>query len=1376
MKKYSKIIITLLIVFVIGIGGLFYSVDFKESKLSLVNSNNLLSGSNDDVIYMSDLDYITDNNWSYNGWSGHSIQKDKNPEGNTISLLVNSKKNIFIKGMGVHANGQVTYDISDISSSYTRFISEVGVDSSRGVNGSVKFKFSVSLDGESWNELLTTDILKGNTDSYHVDLDISNYKYFRVYVDRSINGNTADHGVIAPAKFVKSDYIDSGVIEYSKLKELSYYDDILNDKDYLYNINNNYELILKREIVRKLGYDEIQSLINYSSVYQDFFDWVLSDTNRMEQVIEVGEVNRIPFVKVLNDLYQNNKNNLTKEDGDTYQRMMIGLAAAYSTDKVSSALAFSHKDADYDYLERFQIYKKLFDDGNMTIYKNYFRNYHVELMRAVMSDGARNDEVNWLNYYTRSKDNNQSVYAYVNHTYTGVGYNDEEFYDINNKDNFDSIYKLSDYGVPFGDNIQRYWMVIKKGGICWNQSRVFQSLFNSIGSPTIGVYQPAHEAVLYYLANPNGTGSWNMANKIFKWGQTGTTWYGGNRFRTIFDWSNKSFTNQPITGNAAGNSGAYIYLAQDNLNNYDKYKKSLYLNLLANSYSDNNTKVSIYNNSLNEMNINLDTYDYLIKTYKQMDSITGDDWYNLSLKIIDNYTYYPMAMNDLLKVIKPYLENEKRLDIDNKEYKALVKASKATSSNVSNYNASKEVAEVLLGSTDGNIATFSFDGENKNKIMLNDMYKSYDISWHYSIDGGVTKSSSILDKSYLLSDDEVSRITDTNDILIYIDGLDINTAFYTIDITKKDAPTLLYNNDLENKVMGVTDTMQWRIKGTDNWTSYKDELPDLSGDKTVQVRFSANSTYLASDYVSLDFTKDIIDLTKKYIPISYLSIHDVSTEAVANQGSAINAIDGNYNTRWHSAWNGTDDKRFITIRLSTPVHLSQIEYVPAGGGNGKIIDGKIEGSMDGENWFVLSEVNNLTYTSNVNEINHGKQNMKTFVTDSTNEVQYVRITAVKASNGNWFTARMFNFYQDSTKKEAPSAGVRYSINTLTNKDVVATLVDYDQKNIEILSGSDTHTFTENGEYSFVIRDKFTYNESTIVAKVDWIDKEKPVGSIKYNTTKLTNKNVIATLTTNEKVTILNDSDFSIKDGKVVNSSGEVMNDFTVDKDMNVYDKNKNFITNIDPFKHVFVENGEYTFEYVDEAGNKGVSTAKVNWIDKKTPNATLSYDIKTKTSKNVTVKISFDKKNVTILNNKGKNYYTFTKNGEYTFEYVDEAGNHGSITAKVNWIDKKMNSNNKGQSNNNQSNKNNNSNTNNNNSNDNNKSDINDNSNDKEDKKDDGSNDIIDSKDDDNKKDNIKDNDVVERKEDIFNIIPYVVGISLVIVVSWIIIKVRKRD
>ena len=309
----------------------------------------------------------------------------------------------------------------------------------------------------------------------------------------------------------------------------------------------------------------------------------------------------------------------------------------------------------------------------------------------------------------------------------------------------------------------------------------------------------------------------------------------------------------------------------------------------------------------------------------------------------------------------------------------------------------------------------------------------------------------------------------------------------------------------------------------------------------------------------------IIDLTKKYVPISYLSIHDVSSEATNNNGFAKYSIDGNYNTRWHSAWNGTDEKRFITIKFSTPIHLSLIEYVPAGGGNGKIIDASLKGSTDGNEWFNIGSVSGLKYTSNVNDKDHGKQNIKRFTTNSNKEISYVKITATKASNGNWFTARMFNFYQDSTKSKLPSAGVSCNINTLTNKDVLCKLVDYDKDKIEVLT-STSHLFKENGQYSFIIKDKFTYNKNEIIAKVDWIDKKGPLGILNYN--------------------------------------------------------------------------------------------------------------IKNKTDKNVTVKISFDKKKVTILNNNGKNYYTFTKNGNFTFKYVDEAGNIGSSTAKVDWINKK-NSNNK---------------------------------------------------------------------------------------------------
>ena len=266
MQKYIKKIFSLSLV-LIGILSFIFSnntMSFQSVKRSEYYA---FSTINDDVIYMSDLDYITDNNWSYNGWSGHNIQKDKNPEGGTISLLVNGSKKIFIKGMGVHADGQVTYDINDISNTYSKFIARVGVDSSRNTNGSVKFKFLVSNDGEKWNELLVTDILKGDSESVEVNLDIKDYKYFRIFVDKSIGANTADHGVIAIAKFVKNDYIYDDT-KYEKLKELSYYDDILSKNDVNYNLENNYELVLKREIVRKLGYDEIQGLINYSKVYK----------------------------------------------------------------------------------------------------------------------------------------------------------------------------------------------------------------------------------------------------------------------------------------------------------------------------------------------------------------------------------------------------------------------------------------------------------------------------------------------------------------------------------------------------------------------------------------------------------------------------------------------------------------------------------------------------------------------------------------------------------------------------------------------------------------------------------------------------------------------------------------------------------------------------------------------------------------------------------------------------------------------------------------------------------------------------------------------------------------------------------------------------
>ena len=66
----------------------------------------------------------------------------------------------------------------------------------------------------------------------------------------------------------------------------------------------------------------------------------------------------------------------------------------------------------------------------------------------------------------------------------------------------------------------------------------------------------------------------------------------------------------------------------------------------------------------------------------------------------------------------------------------------------------------------------------------------------------------------------------------------------------------------------------------------------------------------------------------------------------------------------------------------------------------------------------------------------------------------------------------------------------------------------------------------------------------------------------------------------------------------------------------------------------------------------------------------IKYNIESITNKDVIATIEFDGRQADVMNNDGKNSYTFTENGEFTFDYEDEYGFTGTITAKVDWIDK----------------------------------------------------------------------------------------------------------
>ncbi len=212
----------------------------------------------------------------------------------------------------------------------------------------------------------------------------------------------------------------------------------------------------------------------------------------------------------------------------------------------------------------------------------------------------------------------------------------------------------------------------------------------------------------------------------------------------------------------------------------------------------------------------------------------------------------------------------------------------------------------------------------------------------------------------------------------------------------------------------------------------------------------------------------------------------------------------------------------------------------------------------------------------------------------------------------------------------PKYEIKYSTKALTNQEVKVTLELEDGYRIFNNNASKEYTFTESGTFNFQYKDENGI-DGLIPVTVDWIDKEPPTAEFTYSTTKWTNKNVVATLKPSEDVTVKNNG------GKTT---------------------------------YTFTENGEFTFELVDKVGNKGTATARVDWIDKKAPTATILYSTTEKTEGTVVATLKPSEK-VTILGN-GQSTYTFHENAEYTFEFMDVAGNKGYATAKVTWIEKKQ--------------------------------------------------------------------------------------------------------
>ncbi len=1180
--KNVKVQILILGLIFLGVGVIsipLSSTNLPKTKHVESNAYTYLSYNTEKFRYLSDTPYIEDQ--SSVGYGSILLDTNINTSYNNalITLNIDGVKTSFIKGVLAHATSTVVYDVS--SYNYDYFTSYIGVDQSAGNNGNgVKFYIYTSVDGQNWD--LKTEqnppVMKGVSNAVSVKIDIRNVKYLKLVSD-SLGNQGSDHSVYANAKLIKEDYVEE-TTKVDFIKTVEEYDRILAGKT-PEQMLRDYELtLLQRELVKNAGYDILQMYAQYSDEYRDVLRWLMSDRDNLNLYITGGKPagSYINSLKVLVELYNTHRDDWAVTEvssygnvkGQVYKRMAFALSLTHSA-KVALWMQPSAKENQSNALVRYETFKKLYDEGKFRATADiditkWFESYTVEEMRFVMNTALDDEEVLWLYDYTQSyiDQNPNRAWTYLTpHPYMAYvwpNYANPVFHDPDKKEYWDQKYNgiFSKYGVTYsteGNMVYKVWMNFRTefntGAVCGGISKTGSNIRAVHGIAAAVIGQPGHAAIIYYTENADGKGYWGIDNDVSGW----TLSEKGERM--LLGWGNDRRY-------VKGYNVPYIIMAQEALNRFEDYEKSAKLVMAADVYATNKAvKEQYLREAIKALDFNVDAWYELIDLYLNDETKTEEEIYNLASEMSEALLEFPLPFYNLMEKIEPKLtSNAYKFKFSLLLTDTLNKGKEYNGTEVLQPSVTRLLASYLLGKVDSSLATFSFDGENSESIVLSDRFDGSGIRWDYSLDGKQTWNEVSFtaeeEHKLKLTPEEIAKITTENDIYVHIVGVNYNDEnLYKIDIQQAVISATLFNNDLENRVIGVNETYEWRMKETDPWNSYRDSEPDLTGDKTVQVRVGATGIYLPSEEVTYSFTQDNQPDTRKYVSIDHLAIHKVSTEATAQKRHATNAIDGNYNTNWHSAWNGTDTERYIIIKLDEPRYISSVEFVPAGGGNGKIYDGTVYGSMDGENFEVLTSKKNLTYTNQANTVAEAIANIKDFDIGEPKRVQYIKIVADR-TNGNWITARAFNFFEDTTIKILPEVSVQYSITTATNQNVVARLICSNSE-ITILNnnGSDVYEFVENGTFTFEYRDIYGIDR-TLTAAVNWIDREVPTASIKYDRTTKGSKPVVATLVSDkESITILNN-----------NGS-------------NTY---------------TFTKNGTFEFIYQDAAGNQNKAIASVDWI------------------------------------------------------------------------------------------------------------------------------------------------------------------------------------
>ncbi len=1311
-----------------------YSVASDQKEGIYYSVQNIQNDETQDMYkYLSDIKY--DTTQSKVGWGSITLDSNLETQHNygLITLLLGNEKTYFLKGISAHADSTLVYDISEYD--YDYFSTYVGVDASRENNGNgVKFKIYTSKDGQNWD--LETDVenkvFKGNTPAELVTIELEEgVTHLKLEADKYGN-NSSDHSVYANAKLYKTGYQEIEAKDVDFIKPVEEYDNMLKGKDLIQSLSEEDEkILLQRTFVNNVGYKLLQAIVNQDKDYETAVKWLMDDIRNLRLYVLGGAPDGGSYynsIKELSRLYKEyhddfevktptgNKWCPGQTKGDVYRKMAITLSLTHAT-KVGYWAQIDHPSNRSDSVNRYSIYKKLYDQGKFivarTVEKNeageitsikpilnddgtprqdhtpWFEALTVEEMRYVMNNITDDEELEWLNAYTQKRideNKNQEEKYLQPHTYIAYiwpNFEDEIFHKEEYKKHWDEWFEgiFSIYNVTYStedDHVYKAWMSMRNdlketGAVCGGISKLGCHIRAAHGTPASVVGQPGHAAIIYYRKNADGKGYWTLDNDVSGWAQSGKSEKMGTRMP--LGWGSDSYVN--------GYAATYMMLSQEAMNDNENYEKSEKIIMTADLYQGNLAEQErIYRAALNVQKINIDAWWGLINTYRADENKTEADYFELAKQLGEALKAFPLPMKNLLDQIgQKFTSVDYRFDFTVLETKLLKEGTTygLTPEGKEDTNAkldvlqpsiTRTVAKYLLGETDTELATFSFDGADAGKIVLSSKFDNNGVRWEYSLDGCQTWSEQSFDADkphkWSLRKQELEKITAENDICINIVGANRTSEnIYRIDIEEQKPLENVYANDLENRIIGVDLNTEWRYASSKTggefgeWISYSVQSPDLTGEKYIQLRQKPTGTKLASTESEIyAFTNNVETEDRKYISVSDMEIYSQNTQSEDSSRPyyAENMIDGNPNTLWHSNFKydltkSDIDDPVIIIKLNKAKYVSALEFIQKKykkDDRDGIKSLTVSLSMDAEDWTEVGKLENLT------KADYDKLHSIKF--QDSMQAQYIRLDI---TTYDLFAAiSMLNIYEDTTKIDTsiPTASIYYSTKEPTSEYVIARLINPSTEiTITNNNGNDTYVFEKNDKFTFEFQDK-NGNKGSETAEVTWIDRSSPEAKVDYSLDGDKKLSILLN-SIDENVYLLDQNDKKIsyievnKDKKVskisfIDSSGEIYKVVELDGDgvitKTTYKNTTGQVSDVETYVAP-VLNGkliEEEEEFLDEFG----SPVEVSESDKE-------------------ILRRLDKVKTNPLE------YTFEKSGNYEFKLLDAASNIAYKSIKADYLE-----------------------------------------------------------------------------------------------------------